>query len=106
MKYIYSTSQMSKLSLTLHTFSITGSGWSVFNNRDFRLESILEFIEIDCEVVDMEEGYVPFMVNCDIGMISGVVHTRGESPQERLGVVWSCRTTLASAYVLHCLFAT
>ena len=54
----------------------------------------------------MEEGYVPFMVNCDIGMISGVVHTRGESPQERLGVVWSCRTTLASAYVLHCLFAT
>jgi len=25
MKYIYSTSQMSKLSLTLHTFSITGS---------------------------------------------------------------------------------
>jgi len=25
MKYIYSTSQMSKLSLTLHTFSITSS---------------------------------------------------------------------------------
>ena len=25
MKYIYSTSQMSKLSLTLHTFSVTGS---------------------------------------------------------------------------------
>jgi len=30
MKYIYSTSQMSKLSLTLHTFSITGSVAGLF----------------------------------------------------------------------------
>ena len=30
MKYIYSTSQMSKLSLTLHTFSVTGSVASLF----------------------------------------------------------------------------
>ena len=30
MKYIYSTSQMSKLSLTLHTFSITSSVTSLF----------------------------------------------------------------------------
>ena len=34
-----------------------------------------------------------------------MVHTRGESPQEELGDVWTCETTLASAYVLHCLFA-
>ena len=30
MKYIYSTSQISKLSLTLHTFSITGSVAGLF----------------------------------------------------------------------------
>ena len=30
MKYIYSTSQMLKLSLTLHTFSITGSVAGLF----------------------------------------------------------------------------
>ena len=30
MKYIYSTSQMSKLSLILYTFSITGSVASLF----------------------------------------------------------------------------
>jgi len=30
MKYIYSTSQMSKLSLTLYTFSITGSVAGLF----------------------------------------------------------------------------
>ena len=39
MKYIYSTSQMSKLSLTLHTFSITGSVAGLFltscSNRYF-----------------------------------------------------------------------
>jgi len=30
MKYIYSASQMSKLSLTLHTFSVTGSVAGLF----------------------------------------------------------------------------
>ena len=30
MKYIYNTSQMSKLSLTLHTFNITGSVAGLF----------------------------------------------------------------------------
>jgi len=30
MKYIYSTSQVSKLSLTLHTFSVTGSVAGLF----------------------------------------------------------------------------
>ena len=30
MKYIYSTSQISKLSLTLHTFSVTGSVAGLF----------------------------------------------------------------------------
>jgi len=30
MKYIYNTSQMSKLSLTLHTFSISGSVAGLF----------------------------------------------------------------------------
>jgi len=34
MKYIYSTSQMSKLSLTLHTFSITGSVAGLFLTGD------------------------------------------------------------------------
>jgi len=38
--------------------------------------------------------------------MSGVVHTEGESPQDELRDVWTCRTTLASAYVLHHLSAT
>ena len=66
---------------------ISGSLTILLDHRDFRLESILEFIEINCEVVSIEEGYVLFMVNCDIRIVSGVVHTGSESPQERLGVV-------------------
>ena len=49
MKYIYSTSQMSKLSLTLHTFSVTGSVAGLFltnlcfkrSKCDFNTEKIL-----------------------------------------------------------------
>ena len=37
--------------------------------------------------------------------MSGVVHTKGESLQDGLRDVWTCRTTLASAYVLHHLSA-
>ena len=36
MKYICSTSQISKLSLTLHTFSVTGSVAGLFLTRDVR----------------------------------------------------------------------
>jgi len=32
--------------------------------------------------------------------VSGVVHTEGESLQDKLGDIWTCKTTLASAYVL------
>jgi len=35
----------------------------------------------------------------------GIIHTGGESPQDGLRVMQTCRTTLASAYVLHCLSA-
>ena len=59
----------------------------LLDHRDFRLKSVLEFIEIDCEVVNIEEDYVLFIVNCNIKIVSGVVHTGSESPQERLGVV-------------------
>jgi len=58
-------------------------------------------------------------VSCKTGSLTGIfllmnyvstlldaVHTGGESPQDGLGVVWTCGTTLASAYVLHCLSAT
>ena len=34
MKYIYSTSQMSKLSLILHTFNITSSVAGLFPTKD------------------------------------------------------------------------
>jgi len=37
--------------------------------------------------------------------LSGAVHTRGESLQDGLGVVWTCGTTLASVYILHHLSA-
>jgi len=33
-------------------------------------------------------------------VLSGVVHTRGESLQDELRDMWTCETTLASAYVL------
>jgi len=38
--------------------------------------------------------------------LSGAVHTRDESPQDRLRDVWTYGITLASAYVLHYLSAT
>jgi len=41
MKYIYSTSQISKLSLTLHTFSVTGSVAGLFLT-DTLLSSLLQ----------------------------------------------------------------
>ena len=41
MKYIYSTSQISKLSLTLHTFSVTGSVASLFLTGLCNRESII-----------------------------------------------------------------
>ena len=42
MKYIYSTSQMSKLSLTLHTFSVTGSVTSLFLIEEAEHDEIVE----------------------------------------------------------------
>jgi len=45
------------------------------------------------------------MRNSLFGIISDTVHTGDESPQDRLEDVWTCRTTLASAYVLHHLSA-
>jgi len=36
----------------------------------------------------------------------GVAHIGGESPWDRLGDVWTCGMTLASAYVLCHLSAT
>jgi len=47
MKYMYSTSQMSKLSLTLYTFSITGSVAGLFltNIRKEVLETIYTYWE-------------------------------------------------------------
>ena len=44
MKYIYSTSQMSKLSLTLHTFSITGSVAGLFLISDIFTSSNIDLI--------------------------------------------------------------
>ena len=38
--------------------------------------------------------------------LSGMVHTRDKSPQEGLGDVWTCGTTLALAYMLYHLSAT
>jgi len=35
--------------------------------------------------------------------VSDTVYTRSESLQSELGDVWTCRITLASAYVLYCL---
>ena len=38
-------------------------------------------------------------------IVSGMIHTGDQSPQDRLGDVQTCKTTLASAYVLCCLSA-
>jgi len=45
MKYIYSISQMSKLSLTLHTFSVTGSVASLFLTLTKWRQYLLDTIE-------------------------------------------------------------
>ena len=42
MKYIYSTSQMSKLSLTLRTFSVTGSVTGLFLTEEAEHDEIVE----------------------------------------------------------------
>ena len=44
-KYIYSTSQMSKLSLTLCTFSVTGSVAGLFLTLPFNLRISLTFLD-------------------------------------------------------------
>ena len=36
-------------------------------------------------------------------ILSGMVHTKGESLQDGLGDMWTCEMTLALAYMLHCL---
>jgi len=41
------------------------------------------------------------IIQCII--LLGTIYTRGGSPQDRLGDVWTYGTILASAYVLHCL---
>ena len=38
--------------------------------------------------------------------LSGVVHTRSESPQDGLRDMWTCGITLALAYMLYYLFVT
>jgi len=43
MKYIYSISQMSKLSLILYTFSITGSVASLFLTKVYKTDDNLGF---------------------------------------------------------------
>ena len=50
MKYIYSTSQMSKLSLTLRTFSITGSVAGLFLTRDLVLREEKVYVPKDIEL--------------------------------------------------------
>ena len=47
MKYIYSTSQISKLSLTLHTFSVTGSVASLFLTVQF----LSLIINLNCAIL-------------------------------------------------------
>jgi len=44
-------------------------------------------------------------ISLEYRLLSGTVHTRGGSLQDGLGDEWTCGTTLASAYVLHCLSA-
>ena len=41
----------------------------------------------------------------EVVSLSGMVHTRGKSQQDKLGVMKTCRMTLASAYVLGHLSA-
>jgi len=50
------------------------------------------------DIIPILDSFVQF--------VSDTVHTRGESPQDWLGDVQTCRTTLSSAYVLYHLSAT
>jgi len=62
MKYIYSTSQMSKLSLILHTFSITGLVASLFLTLIIPECSIIFFVIYDCVTITCDSIHVTFNV--------------------------------------------
>jgi len=38
--------------------------------KDLKLEDTLKFIEINCEVIGIEKGYIAFRVDYDIQIIS------------------------------------
>ena len=53
--------------------------------------------------IDNLQKYIKYIQS---SVISGVVYTRGKSPQSELRDVWACGMTLASAYMLCCLSVT
>ena len=79
MKYIYSTSQISKLSLTLHTFSVTGSVIGLFltskstrrtqrcadlwNNLGFSLYAMLSVCHVVATLDDREKSKMEVSAN-------------------------------------------
>jgi len=38
----------------------------ILGHRNFRLKGTLEFIDIDCKVIDIKRDYVMFRVDCNI----------------------------------------
>ena len=59
----------------------------LLNWEYFRLESTLEFIKIDCEVVGIEGDYVTFRIDYDIQMVFFVYKKWGNTSSSIKGTV-------------------
>ena len=57
--------------------------------RNFRLESTLEFIKINCKVTDIEEGYVLFRMDYDVWIIFFVYKKQKDTSNSTRDIVES-----------------
>ena len=63
-------------------------------------------LNISCYLLQTQLSLTILANSFIYNLLSNVVHTGSESLQDRLGDMQTCRMTLASAYMLHCLSAT
>ena len=73
-------------------------GWSLLSDEGLKNISQLEWLEASTTLS-------LFLLEKLIMLLSGAVHTRDESSQDRLRDMQTYRTTLASAYILCYLSA-
>jgi len=73
--------------------------WSQIVGREISFSFVILLIVLEFIYISIP------LCNAFINALPGMVHTEGESLQGGLGDVWTCRITLALAYMLCHLFA-